>query len=192
MRLIGIIGQSGAGKSTVCAALAARGYRVLDGDALARDVTTPGSPVLAELAAAFGADILGANGELKRHELARRAFASATSTKLLNAIMHPAIARKAHERLDSPEVYTAFLEGAALLESPLARECAALAAVTAPEELRLARLLARDKLSAPDLLLRMSAQRREEDYCANADFVIVNDGVQPLEPQIDAMLEVLE
>ncbi|MDR1408916.1 MAG: dephospho-CoA kinase [Oscillospiraceae bacterium] len=200
MRFIGIIGQTGAGKSTVCVALAARGFFVLDGDRLAHEVTAPGSSVLAELAKAFGQDILelpaSGNGHdclpaLNRRVLARRAFASPEATARLNAIIHPAIAALAHTKLAVPDSQIAFLEGATLLESPLANECAAFIAVTAPEDLRLARLLARDKLSAEDILLRMSAQRSEVEYCEKADFVIVNDGVQAIEPQVEQMLTAL-
>jgi len=205
MRLIGITGQTGAGKSTVCAALAARGYPVIDGDILARQATRPGSPLLAELAAEFGEDILInaeckmqnaesfnlENAELDRKLLAQRAFASPEATKKLNAIIHPAIAEMARERLTELNAPIVFLEGAALHESPLADDCAMFVAVTAPEDIRLERIIARDKLSTEEARLRMSAQNDEEFYCDIADFVIANDGKHNLEEQLETLQKIL-
>ena len=81
MQIIGLTGPTGAGKSTVSARLRELGFYIADGDAIAREVAAPGEPLLAQLAEAFGADILE-NGVLRRRELARRAFADRKSTRL--------------------------------------------------------------------------------------------------------------
>ncbi|MDR0883006.1 MAG: dephospho-CoA kinase [Oscillospiraceae bacterium] len=187
MRLIGITGPTGAGKSTVCALLRARGFFVLDGDALAREVVVPGAPLLGELAAAFGAEIL-AGDTLNRRALAERAFASTENTKKLNTLMHPAIFALMQEKLRVCGKQLAFIEGAALLESPLAAACDAIVAVLAPEDERRARILRRDGLSDADARLRMNAQRADAYYAARAQFVIINDKANPLAPQVEAML----
>ena len=91
MKLIGLTGGIGSGKSTVASLCRERGWRVVDADGIARDVVKPGKPALSELAAAFGEEILLADGSLNRKELARRAFADKEHTELLNSITHPRI-----------------------------------------------------------------------------------------------------
>ena len=87
MTIIGLTGPTGAGKSTISSLLAERGFLILDGDRIARDVMQPGSPLLRSLAEAFGGDILLPDGALDRRLLARRAFASEENTALLNALI---------------------------------------------------------------------------------------------------------
>ena len=87
--VIGLTGQTGAGKTTVADGLRHFGYQVIKADEIARLVTEKGSPVLQELAAVFGADILTEDGSLDRALLAERAFASPEETKLLNGVTHP-------------------------------------------------------------------------------------------------------
>ena len=89
--VIGLTGQTGAGKSTAAALLRAQGLAVIDADEIARKVTRPGSFVLSALAAAFGADLILPDGSLNRPLLAQRAFSSPGQTARLNAITHPAI-----------------------------------------------------------------------------------------------------
>ncbi len=191
MKIIGIIGQTGAGKSEVCAALRGAGVYTIDGDRLARDITQPGSPVLAALQQAFGADILQEGGELNRALLAERAFRSPEQTARLNAITHPAITRLARAELEQAEregYQAAAFEGAALLESPLKADCDWFVAVTAPEPLRLERILARDGITREQALRRMQAQREERYYTHAAKVIIRSDTVHALAPQIEALL----
>ena len=95
--VIGLTGQTGAGKSTAAALLRAQGLAVIDADEIARKVTRPGSFVLSALAAAFGADLILPDGSLNRPLLAQRAFSSPGQTARLNAITprdHPTNARR--------------------------------------------------------------------------------------------------
>ena len=91
MKKVGLTGGIGSGKSTVARMLGRAGFAVVDADQIAREIMEPGSPVLTEVAAEFGADLIGDDGALNRGELARRAFATTEDTKRLNAITHPAI-----------------------------------------------------------------------------------------------------
>lgn len=91
MKLLGITGGIGMGKSTSAELLRARGVPVVDTDQLARDVVEPGSPAVAEIAAAFGPEALDAQGRLRRDELARRVFADDQLRAKLEAILHPRI-----------------------------------------------------------------------------------------------------
>jgi dephospho-CoA kinase len=88
---IGLVGPIGCGKSTVARLLHDRGAVVIDGDALAREVTAPGEPTLEAIAERFGADLIGPDGVLDRAALGRRVFGDPAALRALEAITHPAI-----------------------------------------------------------------------------------------------------
>ncbi len=91
MKVIGLTGGVGMGKSTCAQLLQWRGAAVVDTDELARQVVQPGQPALAEIREVFGPDLVGPAGRLKREELAQIVFAAATARKKLEAILHPRI-----------------------------------------------------------------------------------------------------
>lgn len=91
MKVIGLTGGIGMGKSTAAQLLRERGVAVVDTDDLARDVVLPGRPALAEIQNAFGKKIVGSDGQLRREDLARIVFADAAARKKLEAILHPRI-----------------------------------------------------------------------------------------------------
>lgn len=91
MKLFGLTGGVGMGKSTVAGLLRERGVSVVDTDDLARQVVAPGQPALAEIIAAFGADFVASSGQLQRQKLAEVIFADPTARRTLEAIIHPRI-----------------------------------------------------------------------------------------------------
>ena len=91
MEVLGLTGGVGMGKSTSAQLLRDRGVRVVDTDDLARQVVEPGQPALAEVLAAFGPEMAGPDGRLRRKELARRVFADPAARQQLEAILHPRI-----------------------------------------------------------------------------------------------------
>jgi len=91
MKLHGLTGGMGMGKSTVAGFFSARGVPVIDTDEIARRLVAPGQPALAEIRQVFGAGVLAEDGGLKRDELARQVFADAAARKKLEAILHPRI-----------------------------------------------------------------------------------------------------
>jgi dephospho-CoA kinase len=91
MKVLGLTGGIGMGKSTAAQLLCARGVAVVDTDELARQVVEPGQPALAEVREAFGTEILAPDGQLRRAELARRVFADAAARLRLENILHPRI-----------------------------------------------------------------------------------------------------
>ncbi|MDR1927193.1 MAG: dephospho-CoA kinase [Oscillospiraceae bacterium] len=159
--VLGLTGPTGAGKSAAARLLAALGCRVIDCDALAREVVRPGSPVLAALAQAFGADVLAGDGSLRRALLAQRAFADADARETLNRLTHPAIGALAVERAGQapPDCPAIVLDAAALPESALAQVCDHIAVITAPEALRLRRIMLRDGAGESAARQRIEAQR---------------------------------
>lgn len=159
--IIGITGPSGAGKSTAAQMLAALGCAVLDGDALAREIRAPGSPVPEQLAARFGRDILE-GGILNRQLLAERAYSNDEERRALNKITHPAITELAMKRAAQlpPDTPAIAIDAAALPESGLMRYLDHIIFTEAPEGLRLARIMARDGISEEAALHRITAQKK--------------------------------
>ena len=179
--LVAVTGHSGSGKSTVSAFYRAKGYPVLDADAAAREIVEVGSPVLKELCASFGQDILQEDGTLDRKKLAEKAFCSVQQTKRLSDITHPAIAALLLERADAYAKQGAnlcFVDGAVILGSPLEPYCKRWVVVTAPHEQAVQRIMQRDGISAQRAEERLNVQTPEEALLARADYVIQNDGGQ--------------
>lgn len=174
--ITGVCGGSGSGKSTVCAALAKNGALVIDADKTAREITGKGSPVLQKLSEAFGGDILDENGELKRRELASRAFSSPENTRLLTLITNPAIIDLCRERAEKAvkEGKNVIIDAPLLFSSGLDKICDKTVFVTAPEDVRTQRIMKRDGISEAEAKKRISAQREEMKLSEKADVILEN------------------
>lgn len=193
MKKVGLTGGIGSGKSTVARMLGGAGFAVVDADQIARDIMEPGSPVLDEVAAEFGADLIGADGALNRGELARRAFATTEDTKRLNAITHPAIRAESERRFAAAE---AAGEQAVIYDMPLLvdlglyQDMDLTVVVDVDKEERIRRLVAKRGLDEADARARMAQQIDDEARRAAADVVIDNNGpLDALEPQVAALVE---
>ena len=187
--VIGLTGQTGAGKSTVCTILKDKGCHIVDTDLLARKaVENP--EVIARLCQKFGDDIISAE-VLDRRELARRAFATPEGTKALNLITHPEITRLAVEEIHKAEsegAKAAIIDAALLFESPLTAVCGKTVCVAADKKIRLERIMKRDGISESDARLRMNAQPDEEYYKSKSDIIINNNG-EDLDVKFDFIQE---
>jgi len=176
MRVIGLTGPTGAGKSTVAAAFAKRGALVVDADRKAREIVEKGHPCLAALAAHFGDDILNADGTLCRPALAAKAFSSAEQTQRLNSITHPFIIARSRDILQNSAVSLAVIDAPLLFESGMDSMCDETIAVLAPDGVRLARITQRDGIDSDKARQRMNAQPAEEFYCERATHILRNEG----------------
>lgn len=185
-KIIGVCGQTGAGKSTVCSYLKTLGAEIIDTDRIAREVVAPGSPVLRQLAEAFGTDILLPDGALDRKLLASRAFASPETAALLSGITHPAICkialRRAREAVAAGK--NAVIDAPLLFTAGLHRDCDTTVKVTAPLEIRVSRITARDGISAAQAEQRIAAQEKEDALSEAADHILKNYPPYEIEPQI--------
>jgi dephospho-CoA kinase len=175
---VGVTGSLGSGKTELCRLLAARGFAVVDADQISRDVAVPGSPVLAELAAAFGADIIDERGGLDRDLLARRAFVDHRQRDRLEAIVHPPIRRAIQQAVD--ELAAAghrivVVEAAMILESGRRAFYDMLVVVTAADQRKIERAVKRG-LPAAEASRRLALQWSDERKTAEADWVVENDG----------------
>lgn len=177
--LVGLTGQTGSGKTTVGRLLKRLGYPVIDADLAAREVTAKGSPVLKELAEAFGEDILQEDGELDRKLLASRAFSGKDKTELLDSITHPAIIKlmdeKAQEEFDNG-AKAVVLDASQLFEAGMDDECKLVVSVVAPDSWRMKRIMERDSIDESAAKERMAAQHDRQFFIDHSDYVIHNTG----------------
>lgn len=174
--VIGLTGQTGAGKSTVSQWLGERGFIIVDGDILAREAVKQ-PEVLSALAQHFGEEVIQHDGSLDRKKTAEIAFSTPENTAALNAITHPAITRLAGEAVKSANGSGAkgvIIEAAALIGSPIMKLCDLIASVTAPAAEREKRIIVRDGLTVEEALRRMSAQYGDEYYARYSDIIIKN------------------
>lgn len=179
MRVIGLTGGIASGKTTFAGALRARGVPVVDADALARASVAPGTPALADIAAAFGAGVLAPDGSLDRKRLGAKVFADAEARGRLEAITHPAVrAAMAEEtaRLAAAGHPLAFYDTPLLYEVGLDRLLDSVVVVWVPRDVQRARLQDRDGLPAAEADARLSAQLPIDEKAARADFVVDNTG----------------
>ena len=168
--LIALTGGIGSGKSTVAARWVELGATEIDADVLARQVVEPGTVGLAQVAQAFGNDLVE-SGELNRALLAERAFASTENRKRLEAILHPLIQAKAQELTSSLSgniVYTIPL----LVETSSPLRFDLVVTVSCPADVRVDRLVTLRGLSKEDAVSRVAAQATDADRESVADVVI--------------------
>lgn len=197
MLVAALTGNIASGKSTVAAELVAHGAWLVDADRLARDVVAPGTPGLAAIVARWGESILTPDGTLDRASLRRVVFASETERLALNAIVHPRV-----ESLRRERVAEARAAGASIVvcDIPLLFETGrnldgvfdAIILVTAPHDVRLARLMEHRGLSRDDAERMMAAQWPEEAKRARADCVIENGGsLEAMRTQVESCWQTL-
>lgn len=189
---VGLTGQSGAGKSTVAAYFSKfEDCAVIDADYVAREAVKKGSTCLKMLAQKFGYDIIEKDGSLNRRLLAERAFSTPENTAALNDITHPWIIERTkilaemHKQNDKRII---IFDAPQLFESGGDALCQRIIAVTAAEEVRMARLLARDGLTAEELKARMKSQHDESFFRERADEIIDGAGTREQTERQTAMI----
>ena len=192
MKIIGVTGGIGCGKSYVSAKMQLRGIPVYDSDSRAKLLTAT-DPVIKEALS----DLVGSTlycpcgcGVMQKEVLAQFIFGNPENMAKVNAIIHPRVRddfKRWADGLESKEF--CILESAILFESGFDKEVDFTVCVDAPLELRIRRCVKRDNTTAQAVVARINSQMDQEEKCGRADFVIVNDDVQALEPQIDALID---
>ena len=186
MKLIGLTGAIGSGKSSVSALFARKGAIIIDGDGIAKQLQQKGSATLQKMVDEFG-DILLDTGELDRAKVAQLVFGDADLLKRLNAIMHPAISA---EILRQIEANTA-TDNVVVLDMPLLVEnpregMSGLVVVDVDPEVAISRLVQFRNMNEDDARRRMASQASREDRLKVADRVIDNSGnPDALDAQVD-------
>lgn len=175
---VGITGGIGSGKSYVCKRLAKRGIIVYDCDAAAKRLIRT-SPTLQE-------QIISLVGSLDKAAMSRFLLAREANKQAMNAIIHPAVFR------DFEASGIEWMESAILFESGAYQLVDKVVVVTAPQEVRIQRVMQRDGITREKALQWISCQWSQDEVKAHADYEIINDGQADIDSQIEKLIKNLE
>ena len=190
--ILGITGGSGAGKTEVSNILREHGIDIIDGDKVSRLIMEPGEEALKETVEAFGNEILDSDGRLKRRELGNIVFSDTKKLEILNKITHKYITEYFLERVKKSDKNIVGLDGAALFESGIDKLCDGVLGVISEPEIRIERIMKRDGILREQASNRISAQKNNEFYIENCDFLVYNNGnIEEVRKQIGEVLEKL-
>lgn len=188
--IIGICGGIGSGKSVVSRILRLRGEAVYDCDLEAKRIMDKSQEVLSALNARYGSEVCPKEGPICRPELARRIFDNDGERLWLNSLVHRLVREDIERWADSNSrcgKKRCFVESAILATSGLGVMCSEIWIVAAPEEVRIARVIDRDRLAEESIRKRIQSQEKEEQLLRQSGIplkIIDNDGKAPLLPQI--------
>lgn len=174
----GIAGGIGSGKSYVCKRLNRMGFEVYDCDRAAKRLIRTSPDIRRALTALIGPDTYTADGQLNKKAVAEFLLASEANAQTIDAIVHPAVFR------DFEESGLEWMESALMYESGIYRLVDRVIVVTAPEEVRIRRVMERDHISREKVLEWMSRQLPQDEVRRRADFEIINDGLTDIDQQI--------
>ena len=169
--IIGITGGTGCGKTTLLNLIGQQGGLILDCDAIYHQLLRSDASLLNAIEHRFPGTVQA--GTLDRKKLGSIVFADKKALQDLNRITHSAIDREV-QRLLTPEPALAAIDAIALLESGMAKRCHVTVAVTAPEEARIARIMARDGIGEAYARARIQAQPSNEYFSENCDYTLEN------------------
>ena len=211
MLRVGLTGGLGSGKSTVAGMLRARSAKVIEADELGRALMEPGQPVFAEIVRVFGPETVGADGRLNRARLAELAFQGGRLDEL-NAIVHPAVIEAQCQWtagvIECNPDTVAVVESALIFEverdarargeqegvlADWRRRFDRVVVISAPDEVKIARFVAKTGLAEADARSRLARQIPDAEKAARADYVLENTGdIASLEVQVDALWQRLQ
>ncbi len=176
--VVGLTGQTGAGKTTVCRIFQENGFTVINADLIARQVLEHDSPCLRELVDCFGTTILTEDNNLDRHKFADIVFSDKNKLELLNSICYPYITSEILNliRFNSDNGHKLILlDAPTLFESRADDFCEIIISVISKEDIRLKRIVKRDGISKESALKRMASQLSEQFFVDRSDFIIKNN-----------------
>ena len=175
MRLIGICGRSGCGKSVFCDIAREKGFVIIDCDKVYKEMVSCPSECLNELERAFGNEIIAENS-LNRRVLADIVFSNPEKLALLNEITHKHITKRVDEIISlCPEESTVLLDAPTLFESGMSDRCEKIVAITASDEVCISRITERDNITEDKAKQRLSNQKSAEFLIENCDIIIYNE-----------------
>ena len=172
---IGLTGGIASGKSTVADLFAEHHAPIIDTDVIARQIVRPGEPALDEIRAAFGDDVLDAQGRLDRGLMREIVFSDTARREKLESILHPGIRDEAIRQSDSADGPYQIIVVPLLVGSPMQQFMDRILVVDCNEDTQIRRLLARDAENEDQARRMLSAQAGRQDRLAIADDVIAND-----------------
>ena len=196
MKIIGLAGGSGSGKSTVCKLFFENGFAYINTDEVYHALTATPTPCLDDLVHEFGREILNTDSySLNRQKLAEKVFKDGATEKLqkLNEIAHYHILKHTQELIDElseDEYFGVLIDAPLLFESGFNEKCDLIISVIASEDIRIKRITERDGISEEKAKMRIRAQLSDEFLKKNSNYLIVNDGdVSELYKKVDEISE---
>lgn len=187
--IIGCTGGIGSGKTNVVRTFESLGIPGYDCDTRAKELYDEDPELLAEVARIAGDDVI-VEGRLDRSRLAARIFSDRDMLSALESVVHPAVIRDFSRWLQEQNTKLVIFESAILLDKPYLREIADfLLLVTAPREVRIARVMARDGLSREAVEGRMAHQMSDEQRSRMADYTIETNDRDAILPQLLSIIQ---
>lgn len=197
MKVIGLTGGTGSGKSTVAAYLKGKGCHIIDADKISRELTAKGGEALGAIMSAFGQDVFFEDGSLDRKKLGTIVFNDTQKLKILEEIITRKVIELTLQRIAKLKVQGN--ESIVVLDAPLLFECGMNDytdenwLVICEQEQRVNRLMKRDGMERQSIFDRMANQLRDDEKIILADYIIDNSGtLEELYRQIDSLIERVE
>lgn len=196
MKIIGLTGGIGSGKTTVSDYLRTKGFSVIDADKVSREIVAPGMRANLAIKSAFGSDFINLDGTLNRKKLGSLVFSQPEKLDCLNKIMHQEIngvIKKRILELEEKKGKVIFVDAPLLFETGLDQLTQETWVIDMPENLRLNRIMERDQISRQDAAAIMANQMDQKTKNEKATIVIDNStGMEELLKKIDQLVEKYE
>lgn len=188
-KLVAIAGGIGSGKSVVSAILRIMGYDVYDCDAEAKRLMNTSQVIKDDLINAFGKSSVTEEGIINTAHISSIVFQDNSALSTINSIVHPRVKEDILVKLQNSEQKVFFVETAILMQSNLVDIVDEAWLVTAPEDVRIKRVMIRNRVPADDVKKRIAAQNGQ-DYSLIPNLKeIVNDGIKAILPQIEGLIQ---
>jgi dephospho-CoA kinase len=185
MLKIGITGGIGSGKSLICSIFSMLDVPIYNADLRGRRILETNSTVEKKVMALLGKKAYPEPGKPDRKYIASRVFTDKALLDKLNAIVHPAVKDDFEAYVEKHQDYPYILkEAAIMIEAGTYKNLHGIIVITAPEDLRVSRVMARDGVSREDVMIRVEKQMSESERLKYADYIIYNDGSESLIRQI--------
>ena len=176
MKILGVTGPSGAGKSSLAKDIEKLNIKVIDADEVYHSLLIPPSDCLLAIRNVFGDDVFDDSGALSRQKLAAVVFNDKEKLDLLNSTVLPFVLDKIRRIISELEGEVVIVDAPTLIESGFNKECDAVISILCPYEIRLKRIMERDKITRDAAVARINAQKPDSFYINASDAVIINDG----------------
>ena len=186
---LGITGGSGSGKTTVSDIFRKEGIDVIDTDIVARIIVEPGKPALDEIKDYFGQEYITPAGTLDRKKKAALVYSNPDKRLRLNEITHKYISQYVDEYIHNYTGDIIGIDGAVLIESGIGEGCDYILSVIADKEERIKRIIMRDSISEETAKKRIEAQKNDDFYIENSDYIVYNNSKDELINQVSKIIK---
>ena len=191
--IIGITGNSGSGKTSICETLEKKyNITIIDADEIVAELSMPQKQYYKEIVKNFGSDILLDNGEINKPELANIIFTDVSKREILNSLTFKYIVDEIKRKVNLNETETIIIDAPLLIESKLNTMCDIVISVIADQDVKIKRICERDNIDEKSALNRIKSQPAKDFYIKNSDYVIINNNNSNLEEQVKSIIELIE